>query len=415
VKFDNASRGLLWTGIEKILVQGVGFVQGIVLARLLCPADFGLTAMLGIFLAVAGIFADSGFGVALVQDRTFTREDERKVMCFGLAVSGSLYAVLFFAAPYVAAFYAEPRLIAILRVLALTLVLGAPCGIASARLQRTERFGPMARANTMASLLIAGCAVSLAWLGCGVWTLVWASVTGAAARTVLMWGMAWGIAAPGETPSPGNFVRLLRYGWKLAASYLLSTVYGSVIPLVIGKMQTPTAVGLYARASTWSLLPGNIVTEMTGRVSFPKMVESRDRADELRRVRNRFAWLGMALQLPALAVLWLFTKPIIGFVFGSQWIDCVPYLRILIVGAVWWPLSNQNGVALGACGRSDYVLKADLIRRPVGFAVLAAGCSFGVVGLCWAKVLADFIDWMVVSAFVRKVTGKPFLREAVAL
>lgn len=412
---SSALLGVLYTGIEKIIAHGVDFARGVVLARLLCPEDFGLTAMLGIFLSLAGIFIDNGFSIALVQNRDFTHGDEHRVLVFNVGVAIVLYTLLFFVAPAIAAFYDEPRLIDITRVLSLTLLFNAPSGIASARLQRTQRFGKLSCANVIVSFFFAAFSIVLAMLGCGVWTLVWTAVVGSVVRLALMWIMAWGISAPGKDVSRGAFGDLVRYGWKMAAYSLLSNIHGNLVPLVIGKMQTPTAVGLYSRASSWSVMPARIEGDVIGRVTFPRMAECRNSLDTLRQVRARGAWLGMALLLPVLVVLWLFAAPLVSFVFGDQWLSSVSYLRILLVGLVWWPLANQNGVALGACGRSDYVLQAEMIRRPLGLLLLAGGCLFGIEGLCWAKVAADFVDWMVMSCYMRKYTGGPFLREALSL
>lgn len=410
-----AMRGVVFTGIEKALSYGTDFVRGIVLARLLCPEDFGLTAMLGIFLALAGIFIDNGFSIALVQNRDFTHGDERKVLAFNIGVALVLYALLFLSAPFIAAFYDEPRLVNITRVLSLTLLFNAPSGIASARLQRTQRFGIFSLVNIATSLVFAAVAIVLALRGFGVWTLVWTAIAGSAVRSLLLWTAAWGVAAPNGSAAHGAFVDLVRYGWKMAAYTVLWNVHSHVIPLVIGKMQTPTAVGLYARASVWAQMPASIVGDIVGRVTFPIIADCHQQADALRTVRRRGAWLGMAILVPTLVVLWTFANPIITFVFGPQWQSSVPYLRILIIGLVWWPLANQNGVALGACGRSDYVLKAEVIRRPIGLLLMAGGCFLGIAGLCWGKVAADFVDWMVMSYYMRKHTGGRFLREALSL
>jgi O-antigen/teichoic acid export membrane protein len=123
----------------------------------------------------------------------------------------------------------------------------------------------------------------------------------------------------------------------------------------------------------------------------------------------------MAALLPALAVFWFFAAPVVTFVFGPSWTDAAPLVRILALGVAVAPLAGQNAQVINACGRGDWVLAVDLVRRPAGLAALVVGGCFGLEGLCWAKVAADLVDWLVVSFFSRRLTGASFLREALAL
>ena len=382
--------GILWTGIEKVVVYGINFVQGVILARLLCPEDFGLTAMLGIFLGLGGTLAESGLGTALVigvKGRgDEVRRLERQVLGWNVGTAVGIYVVLALSAPWCAAWYGKPLLTPILRAMAAGLVINALSVVATARLTREERFGRLAGVNGLSTILGASAAIALAWAGCGVWSIVGLGLVAATFRT----GFAW-VAARGGREEAGSmsavgvmdFRAALRYGWKLMLSGLIHVVYVESYNMVIGKTCSPAAVGLFARGQRWARLPAEIVNDAVGRVALPVLSRANGGG------ALRFTLISAALLWPGLVVLGIWAPQIVDLVLGEQWLDCVPYLRILIVGQFFTVGGNIALQLLRARRRSDLVLKTDLWKKPIGFVALACGIPFGVAGLCWAKVVSD--------------------------
>lgn len=400
------SVGILWTGLEKVLVYGINFVQGVILARLLCPEDFGLTAMLGIFLGLGGTLAESGLGTALVigvKGRgDGVRRLERQVLGWNVGTAVGIYAVLALVAPWCAAWYGKPLLTPILRAMAAGLVINAFSVVATARLTREERFGRLAGVNGLSAILGASAAIALAWAGCGVWSIVGLGLASAVFRTGFAW-LATRDEVGDETASAADgmdFRAALKYGWKLMVSGIVHVVYMESYNMVIGKMWTPAAVGLFARGQRWARLPGEVVNDAVGRVSLPALSRMNGSG------ALRFTLINAALLWPGLAVLLVWAPQIVGLVLGEQWLDCVPYLRILIVGQFFTVGGNVALQQLRAKGRSDLVLKTDLWKKPIGFATLACGIPFGVAGLCWAKVLSDVAECVVDVAYALRCHGE---------
>lgn len=387
MKIGNVSRGLIWTGLEKVFVQGVSFAQGVVLARLLCPADFGLAAMLGIFLCVGTTLAECGLGAALVV-KEFAgcgRAVERKVLRWNLGVGCALYLALCAAAPLIADFYRQPILCGLTWVMGLGIVVNTAGSVATARLNRELRFGALAWANCVSTLVAAAVAVAMAVRGMGVWSVAALGVCAAGVRTVLVWILAKG----GKDEAAGDgkvaFGDLLGYGWKLMASGLIHSVYINLYELVIGKMMTPHAVGLYNRGNGWVTAARNFVNPTVERVAFPVLAKSGARG-------MRFLLLNVALLWPGMAALWVWAPEIVGFVFGERWLASVPYLRILVCGQAFSPFGNVALNVLRARGRADLILKTDAVKKPLGLLALACGIPFGIIGICWAKVASDFFE-----------------------
>ena len=371
-----------WVGLEKLLVHGVSFVQGVILARLLCPEDFGLAAMLGIFLCIGNIMSESGLGTAYV----VFGGDGRRLQRWNVGLALAVYALLAAGAPAIADFYAQPVLRPLVLVMGVGLVLDAASVIGQARLQRTLRFRALLAVNCLTALSGLLVSVLLAWRGFGVWAIAGMGVIASFVRLMLLEALTFRAVA---TEDKGRSMReLLAYGWKLTLSKFVSVAYDNAFQLVIGKLFSPMDVGLFARGRRWAALPADVANEGVMRVALPEF------AKNVGAVRT-YLLLNIVLLWPALAVLGLFAEPVVRLVLGEQWLPCVPYLRILLVGMVFTPVINIAITLIKASGESGLLLKMDAVKRPLSFGLLGLGVFGGVAGLCWAKVAGDFIEMVV--------------------
>jgi len=179
-------------------------------------------------------------------------------------------------------------------------------------------------------------------------------------------------------------------------SGVIHVVYMESYNLVIGKLWSPAAVGLFARGQRWAQIPSEVMNEAVGRVALPALVQAKPA------VSFRLACVNAALLWPGLVVLWVWAPQIVGLVLGAQWLDCVPYLRILIVGQFFTPIGNIALQKIRASGRSADILRADMWKKPIGFSALACGVPFGVTGLCWAKVVSEIAECVADVAYAFK-------------
>lgn len=387
--------GILWTGLEKVLVQGLGFVQGVILARLLCPEDFGLTAMLMVFVGLGIVLAESGLGTAYV----VMGGNSRKILFWNIGIGTVLYCVLFLLAPLIAVFYHEPMLVPLVRVMGLGIVLNAACAVGGAQLQRTQRFRELSAVNVVASLVPMLLAVTLAWQGAGVWSIAWCGVACGGVRFLCLLPF---VRLPKDDTPIGP---LLSYGGKLMLSGIIHTIYTNCYQLVIGKMFNPSAVGLFTRGQRWAVLPGEVVNEAVGRVALPRFARGEDlgRLEDFGRLGTVFGIVNAGLLWPGLVVLWVWAPEIVGTVLGTQWLDCVPYLRILLVGQVLSPISSTALNLIRASGHAEVLLKTDAWKKPLGVVALCIGAPFGVTGLCWSVVANEVIETVTDLIYARRI------------
>lgn len=380
------------TLIEKILIQGITFVQGVILARLLCPEDFGLTAMLGIFLAVGAMFAESGLGSALV----VYGGEETRVFKWNVGMALGVYAILVIASPWIAAFYHQPILRELTWVMGFSIILNAASVARGAKLQREREFGKLALVNGAAVFVSSVVGVGLAAFGFGVWAIVGAGLAYGGVRLIGL-GIVGRRKEGAEHCGKETFREMRSFGLKTMASGLVHVVYVNLSQLLIGRFFASAALGLYARGHRWAVLPGEVINESVGRVALPAFAR-REAGLGL-----KWAWVNIALLWPGLLVLWIWAEEIVAFVLGAQWMACVPYMRILIVGQFFTPLSNLALTRLKAAGRADLILKTDFIKKPIGIAAILAGLPFGITGLCWAKVADDIVEAVVDRAYARHI------------
>lgn len=400
---DITQEGLGWTALEKLFLHGLGFVQSVILARLLCPEDFGLAAMLGLFLCVGNLLAESGLGTAYVVYGFGGRQMLKWNVGAGLAI----YAVLAIGAPWIASFYAQPILAPLLWTMGAGVVVNAACVLDNARLQRSQRFAALSIVNCLASVLSCVVAVVLAWQGCGVWSIAimgvsWGVVRWMALRiaVVMTEGGTDSSASDCMHNTGESFRTMLEYGWKLTLSGLIHVIYLNSFQLIIGKMFSPAAVGLFMRGQRWAALPTDIVNEAVGRVALPNLAEGRGSA-------RRYLLVNAAALWVASGALWTFAPEVVELVLGEQWLDCVPYLRILIVGVSFTPFTNMALTVIKAGGDAGVVLKTDVIKKPIAFAFLGIGVFGGIIGLCWAKVASDFVEMVVDLYYALQVRRHP--------
>ena len=389
--------GVFWTGMEKVFLQGVGFAQGVLLARLLTPHDFGLVAMLGLFLCVGNDLAESGLGTAYV----VYGGNERKMLAWNVGIGLGIYGLMALGAPFVASFYGQPILKPLLWTMGAGVVLNAACALGNARLQRGRLFRRLSVINCVTALCAFAVAVTLAWCGMGVWSIALMGLFAAGLRLGQLTLATRGLSPSAEQCPIG---KLLSYGWKLTLSGLIHTVYMNCHQLVIGKLFAPTAVGLYTRGQRWASLPDETVNGAVMRVALPSLAEGTSSP-------RRYLAMTCLLLWPGLAVLGLFAEEIVRFVLGEAWVDCVPYLRILLVGVVFSPFANVALSQLRAKGRGDLILFTDAIKKPLQILALAVGCAAIVLGgakdglafLCWTKVFGDLVEAAVDCIVVRRV------------
>ena len=411
-----AVKGMAWTGVERLATQVLRFLISLVMARLLVPADYGIVGMLSIFLAIAGTFQDSGFGAALIQKKDRTEEDYSTVFYFNLAISIICYGLFFVGAPLIARFYKLPDLIPITRVIALGLIINAFSAIQQTRLTINLRFGTQAILSIVSLVVSSTIGITLAYKGYGAWALVWSSILGGAINVVILWIVArW---HPILAFSTQSFKRLFGFGSKLLCSSMINTIYGNLYTLVIGRAFGAAEIGHFNRANGFASLPTETITGIVLKVNYPILSRFQDDNERLASAYKRLLRTPLFLLISVLFGMAAVAEPMVRVLIGDKWLPCVPFLQVLCLGMMWNPLTHINLNLLYVKGRTDLVLKLELIKKPIAFAILMAMIPFGIMWMCVGKAAYDFIAFCFNCYYTNKVLKFGFwaqMREIVPM
>lgn len=400
-KKEKAVKGVVWSAVERFSTQGVSFILSIILARLVAPHDYGLIAMLAIFMVIAQTFIDSGFSNALIQKQDRTETDYSTVFYFNIAISVGIYLLLFIVAPYIALFYREPLLTPVTRWIGLNILIAAFSIVQRAKLTIELNFKTQAKASFISVIIGGGIGVSLAYQGYGVWALVIQSLLTNIFNTILLWGFARWI--PKRTYSRQSFQTLFAFGSRLLLSGLLHNIYINLYSLVIGRQYNATDVGYYNRASSLSQFPSTNITEVITRAIYPIQCEIQNDDERLRLSFIQYLRLSIFLIFPLMIGLCTLSKPLVLLFLTDKWSSIITLLQILCIAYMWYPIMIINCGILKVKGRTDYFLRAEIIKKICAISILIFTLPYGLKLLCWGLFFYSIIDMVIIMFFTKQV------------
>jgi len=401
-----STSAVFWGGLELALRQGIGLVLSIILARLLKPEDFGVIAMISIFVGVAGVFVDSGFSSALIQRQGITIEDTSSVFYFNIATALIMALLLGAAAPYIAAFYRMPILKPLTWLMAFNLFIGSFRSIQAVLLTKELNFRTHMKVTVVATVISGAAGIGLAWRGWGVWSLAVQSVVATIVSVLLFWIFSpW---RPAFCFRLASLRSLFRYGSFMTLSGLLDTIYTRLNTLVIGRLYSARDLGLYSRADNIQHLPTFTISTLLGRVAFP--VFSAAAAGEpgtLRRAARKALTAIMLVNTPIMFGILATARPLVHVVFGEKWLPCVPFLQVLSLAGVFWPLHVINLNLIKSRGRSDLFFRLEVIKKIIGVTSLLIASSISILAMAWSQVLTGFVCYFINSAYSGRLAAYP--------
>lgn len=406
---DKTVKGVIWSSIDRFSAQGIQFVFSILIARLLLPEDYGVIAMLNIFLAVSQTFIDSGFGSALIRKIDRTETDFSTVFYFNIAVAFVFYLILFFSASAIANFYETPLLESVTKVVALNLIINSLSGIHNAKLSIAIDFKSRAKISIITTLLTGAVGLWMAYAGYGVWALVVQNLFSSVLRTVMLWIIVkW---YPKLIFSWKSFKELFSYGSKLLASGLLDTLYNNIYTLVIGKVFTPSTLGVYSKASALAEFPSSNITGVLQGVTFPVLSTIQNEEERLADAYKRFLRLSAFIVFPLMVGLSAVADPFIRLALTDKWEGAIILLQIICFALMWYPIHAINLNILQVKGRSDYFLKLEIIKKVQGILFLVVTVPMGIVTMCCGKVISSLISLIWNTYYTKKLIGYGFFAQ----
>ena len=390
---DRAVSATIWSGIDTLIRNVLSFGLSLILARLLTPEDYGIVGLLAVFLGVAAVFIESGFSVTIIQRQIVTETELSSIFFFNIGVAALACGLLVVASPWIADFYHMPVLKPLTCLLSLSLLLGAFGHVQRALMAKVLNFRIQCLISVIAMVFSGGIGVYMAWHNYGAWSLAVQGVVNTGVASLLLWVLSsW---RPRLCFSFAAIRTLLKFGGFLLMSGLLGSLFSRMNTLLIGKFYSARDLGYYSRADNTQQLPAGILATVITRVAFPVFSAAQNDKAFLRSGLKKAIASVMLLNLPIMIGMAVTARPLIQVLLGERWVPCVPYLQILCLGGVIWPVNLLNQEILTAQGHASIFFRLEIVKKIIGVTLLGVACCFGVAAIAWSAVATGLITYAI--------------------
>lgn len=402
-------KGMVWTTAAKFAVQGFNFIQGIILARLLDPSDFGLIAMAGVFTAISATFVDSGFSNALVRNKERTEMDYSTTFVTNVALSLFFCLLLCACSGLIVDFYHQDKLRKIVVLCASQLFLGSINAVQGTRLTINLDFRTKGIINVISVVVTGLVTIAMAFMGYGVWSLIYPLFFKIVLEFFLYrYFQHW---FPKLQFSWESWKKSFSFGSKLLLSSLINTLYGNIAPLIIGKKYSAADLGYYNKAEGYAALPSKTATQVLGGVTFPVLAEVQDDMEALQSVYRRLIRLSAYVVFPLMMGIAALARPLIICLITEKWSQSILYLQIVCFALMWYPVHSLNLNLLQVKGRSDLFLRLEIIKKAIGLTTLFITVPLGLAAMCVGQVCVSLISLVINTHYTGKMIDVGFLKQ----
>lgn len=402
-------KGVGWSAADALLGQGVTFIVGLVLARLLSPDEYGLIGICLIFTTVLNGIVDSGFSNALIRKKKVTDEDYNTMFTTNMAISIVLYVLLFISAPLVSDFFHRIELTALVRVTGLILFLNALSITQVTILTKNIDFKTKTKASLVSAIISGVIGIAMAFMGYGVWSLVAQQLSKQLLYTLCLWVLSkwW----PKFTFYKDSFKYMWGFGWKLLASGILNNVWNQLYQVVIGRCYTSSTLGHYTRANEYASIFSSNLSLIVQRVSYPVLAEIQDDKERMVQGYRKVIKITMFVTAVCMISLGAVSEPLIYTLIGTKWQEAATYLPLICISMSLYPLHAINLNILQVLGRSDIFLYLEILKKIVGIVPIVIGIFCGIYYMLLTSILTGVISLYLNTWYTGKTLNYSFWKQ----
>lgn len=377
-------KGLFWSSVDIISSNGVTFITGLILARILSPSEFGLLGLVTVIMALANTFIDGGFSVALIRKVNCSKEEYCSVFYFNLFMSLLFYLSIFLGAPFISDYFNEPQLLSVIRIFSIILIIDALSIVHRVTIIRNINFKLQTKISLLSSIISSAAGILLALNGYGVWSLVFQVMVNKTLNTILFWYyVKW---YPALMFSVKKFKHLFFFSSRILITSLIATIQNQIYYIIIGRYFKISEVGFYNRAEQFNAIVVGNLTGIIDRVFFPVLASIQENDEILKQNLRKVFKTSFFITFSALLFLVATAKPFILILIGEKWGASILYLQLIALGSVFFPINSLNSNILKIKGRSDLILRLQLIKTALLIPVVAAGILWGITALLIARI-----------------------------
>lgn len=398
-------KNIFWSFAQQFSNQIIGFAITIVLARLLDPFDFGLMGMIYFIVTIGNVLIDSGFSYSLIRTKEADEKDYSTIFYTNilLGICFTLFSIAI--APLVAAFYGQPSLVYIIRVFSITFIITSFSSVQQTYLIKKMKFKTLALISLASSIIGGLVGYVLALNKFGVWSIVWTTISTMGATTLFLWFCSsW---------KPRRFfdIKLLKkhfnFGYKLTLTNLSDAIFRNAYNIVIGKFYDPNTVGYYSRADSLKKIAVFTIISATNKVTYPLLSSIQDDENEFRKNYITIIRVVSFVVTPFLLMLSVFAEPIILLLLTDKWAPVIPYFQIVCISGLLYPMSSFNVNALSVKGRSDLVLKLEIINKTILVILIAIAVNYSIFVLLSSVIVFSVSEYVIDIYASKKIINYP--------
>lgn len=385
---------MLWRLAERCGVQGVSFIVSVILARILLPEEYGVVSIITIFITILNLFLDSGFRNALIQKKDADAVDYSTVFYFNILMGIILYVFMFWLSPYIAHFYKMETMTSYIRILSLTLLLGGINGVQTAIVAKRMEFKRFFYSSLAGTLVSAVIGIAMAYSGMGVWALIAQKLIDQLVDTVILWfTVKW---RPLLVFSVKRLKPMFHYGSKLLGASLLNSLTTNLSGLLIGKAYSPDLLAYYDKGRR---IPNLVVENLQSTVQsvlFPVLAQQQEDKKQVKYILRISFMTAAYCIFPCMVGIGICAEPIIRILYTENWIAMVPYLQLWCFIFAFYLMHTAQLQVIQALGRSDIILKIEIIKQIISIIAILLMIPFGVLpmlaAMCGVTVICLYIN-----------------------
>lgn len=395
-------KGTFWSAADAFLGQGITFVVGIVLARLLSPEEYGMIGICLIFTTILNGIVDSGFSNAIIRKKEATNEDYNTMFITNMVVSVVLYALLYFLAPLISSFF-QMELTSIVRVIGLVLIINGLSLTQQTNLTKKIDFKTKTKASIVSAILSGVIGIGMAYAGFGVWALVAQLLSKQIVYTIALWILnRW---MPNFHFSVESFKYMWGFGWKLLVSGLLNNIWNQLYQVVVGKFYNAATLGQYTRGREYANIFSANITSIVQRVTYPVLAEVQDEKERMVSAYRKVIKVTMFVTCVCMISLGAVAEPLIYCLIGEKWHQAATFLPLICISMSLYPLHAINLNMLQVQGRSDIFLYLEIVKKIIAIGPLCIGIFFDIYWMLIGSIVTGLICFFLNTYYTGKKLG----------
>ena len=390
IKGDSITASMVFKTMERYFVMVFQMIVQIIIARILSPDEYGVVAMMAVFISVATVFIQNGFNMALVQKKDAGPADYATAFTLNLIIGLSLYCILLLFVGVIADFYHQSGIKTYMPVLGLLLVIGSFNSIQVAIANRQMMFKSLFKCNVIASLASGLLGILSAFLGVGVWALIIQQLSSCVISSATLFVLQhW---TPRFIVSEESAKAMFSFGWKMLVAGLLNQIYNELNSLVIGRKYTSSDLAFYSKGSQFPRFITSGLDVSISSVIYSALSKEQDNFKGLHELMRKSMAMNSYMVMPSLAILAMVASPLITLLLTEKWLPVVPFMQICCLTCAFHPVASVQMQALAALGRSDMRLKLEFIKKSIGIFLLLFAMNYGAIGIAISAAITSIIS-----------------------